>query len=510
MDLSRYKDLILKAKINRKLSWYRASPLKKVIKSKDRYLSVEKETGVPAAFIMCVHLRENASDLGKFKTYIGNGQSLKKITTIVPAGRGPFPSWEAGVIDAIGLQGLEKVSDWSIERACYEWERYNGFGYKKRGINSPYVWSFTDQYKKGHYESDGVFNPNKVSKNIGCYAFYKLIIESDESLTIGRKAVAKKIEDVIQKMKPWYERLLEAIFSFFKTADTIQLPTKGDSMEILTTPQYGDKGPHVKSLQEALGRAGFSTTIDGDFGPKTRAMVSAFQKSKDSAGSGIVGPKTLAWLGLKVKAPATPTTGSGSPKYPSIHKFHPRFEDQLPAPYTHLHPFDVLMSVIGEKEIYGSKDNPLIAHFHEHSGNLGVHSENADYPDEVPHCASALNWAADMSGCKKSDSALAASYSGYGNPRQGNWVEVGDIIHKKTGSQNHVTLCNKRFNRKTASTFEGFGSNQGNMIKVSTYMVKDIKSVQVWTPLAGTVLAPIGVLGDKPTPSSGGLNESTR
>ena len=72
-----------------------------------------------------------------------------------------------------------------------------------------------------------------------------------------------------------------------------------------------------------------------------------------------------------------------------------------------------------------------------------------------------------------------------------------------------MTLCNKRFNRKTEKTFEGFGSNQGNTIKTSIYQVSEISSVQVWDPLPGTVLAPIGILGHRPIASTGGLGEST-
>lgn len=313
-------------------------------------------------------------------------------------------------------------------------------------------------------------------------------------------------------MEALLKKILELIVEFFKIP-----PIEPELKELTTRPLMGDNGPHVAALQTALNNNGAELKVDGDFGPKTLAAVKAFQKSKGSAGSGVIGPKTLGWLGLKVtgtyvvpQAPSKP----GKPVYPSAHPFHPRFENLLPNPYTHLHPFDVARSVAGEKEIPGSRHNPFIAHLHEHSGNLGTHSYGADYSDEVPHCSSGLNWAADMSGCEKSDNALAASWSdskrpSY-NPRQGDWVEVGDIIHKRTGKQNHVTLCNKRFNRRTAKYYEGFGFNQGNSIKPSTYKTSEIISVQMWKPKAGTVLAPIGILGTKPIPATGNGSESTR
>ena len=250
----------------------------------------------------------------------------------------------------------------------------------------------------------------------------------------------------------------------------------------------------VKILQKALNAMGEKLSIDGDFGPKTEAALSKYS------------PKIIL---EKIEAITPPPTGI-LPVYPSPHKYHPRFETLLSFPYTHLHPLDVLRSVSGEKEIPGSQDNPLIAHFHEHSGNLGRHSDQNDYSDEVPHCSSALNWAADMAGCQKTDNALAASWLAYGNPRQGDWVEEGDIIVKKTGNQYHVTLCNKRFNRLLDKIYEGFGSNQSNMIKTTSYPVKDIQGVQVWKPRPGTILAPIGILGMKPTPATGSNEESTR
>ena len=281
-------------------------------------------------------------------------------------------------------------------------------------------------------------------------------------------------------------------------------------------PVFGQTGPDVRIYQTALKALGLKKydpgTVDGEFGDKTKKASAAFQKSIGLKGSGNPGVKTLKALGLTLSKPTEPTPvipGKPGPVpiYPKPHRFHPRFN--VPAPYTHLHPIDVLRSVAGEKEVPGTKDNALIAHFHEHSGNLGSHSDNKnDYADEVPHCSSALNWAADMSGCRKTNNALAASWSKYGNKRTGDFVEVGDVIHIKHPG-NHVTMANKRFNKKTAKSFEGFGSNQGNSVKTSNYKVGDIVSVQVWDPLPGTVLAPIGILGTKPTPATGGPGEST-
>lgn len=248
----------------------------------------------------------------------------------------------------------------------------------------------------------------------------------------------------------------------------------------------------LKTLLNALGPHNLNPE-DPAFGPRSTAAYN----------------EELSKLLKKNPVPAPtpkPVPGTIAPVYPKPGPFHPRFETLLPAPYTHLHPIDILRSVAGEKEILGVKDNPLIAHFHEHSGNLGTHSDGADYHDEVPHCSSAWQWACDMGGCRKTNNALAASWKKYANPRVGDWVEEGDLI---TIGTSHVTSANKRFNRKIATTFEGFGSNQGNTIKTSIYAVSKISSVQVLEPLPGTILAPIGILGHRPVPATGRLGEIT-
>lgn len=270
-------------------------------------------------------------------------------------------------------------------------------------------------------------------------------------------------------------------------------------------PLYGQMGGHVTVLQNALVKKGYAIAVDGHFGPQTKKAVIAFQKSFGSAGTGVIGTVTIEKLGLligNVPQEDVPPTSGITPKYPSPHRFHPRFKVQ--APYTHVHPLDVARSVAGEKEIPGARHNEFIAHLHEHAGNLGVHSDGADYSDEVPHCSSGLNWCADMAGCAKTDNALAASWIKYNVARVGDFVEEGDIIVNGTS---HVTLCNKRFNRKTAKTFEGFGFNQSNTIKTSVYSVSGISAVRVWKPLPGTVLAPVGT---KAIPATGSIGESTR
>ncbi len=149
----------------------------------DRYQTVSKATGVPPAVLMCIHEREAS---GRFDTYLGNGQPLSKITTIVPKGRGPFQTWEAGAIDALKLDHLNTVSGWTVELAAYEFELYNGFGYRNKGVPSAYLWAGSNQYVSGKYVSDGKWDPNAVDHQLGAMVLLKSIFDLDPSLVLRR------------------------------------------------------------------------------------------------------------------------------------------------------------------------------------------------------------------------------------------------------------------------------------------------------------------------------------
>lgn len=134
----------------------------------------EKGYEVPWEFIAVTHQRESS---GNFNTYLGNGQPLSKKTTIVPKGRGPFTSWEEGAIDALLEAGPQaaKNTDWTIGGTLAMLEEYNGLGYAARGLPSPYLWAGTNQYTKGKFVSDGVFDADHVDTQLGCAGLLKFL-----------------------------------------------------------------------------------------------------------------------------------------------------------------------------------------------------------------------------------------------------------------------------------------------------------------------------------------------
>jgi len=151
---------------------------KKVIQNKARYKEVEKATTVPWFVVGCLHMRESS---GNFNTYLGNGQPLNMVTTIVPKGRGPFDSFLDGAIDALQLEGLDKITDWGPEHVAYAAEKFNGFGYRhpSRNIPSPYLWGGTNVQKPGKFVSDGVYDPSVMDTQIGAMAVLKTIMALD-------------------------------------------------------------------------------------------------------------------------------------------------------------------------------------------------------------------------------------------------------------------------------------------------------------------------------------------
>jgi hypothetical protein len=72
-----------------------------------------------------------------------------------------------------------------------------------------------------------------------------------------------------------------------KTASSVRaLPT--------ATSKPGDTGAQVRALQRALKSLGYSVgTIDGQYGPTTKAAVAAFQQTAGLTADGVFGPKTL-------------------------------------------------------------------------------------------------------------------------------------------------------------------------------------------------------------------------
>lgn len=152
--------------------------------AKARYKTVSARTGVPWYAIAVIHERECSQS---WNGSLAQGDPWNRKSIHVPAGRGPFKSWEDCAVDALVNCSpyAARWKDWSIGGLLTLLEQYNGLGYAARGIPSPYVWSGTNQYHSGKYVRDGVFDPNVVDQQLGCAGLLLAMAAVDSDVQFG-------------------------------------------------------------------------------------------------------------------------------------------------------------------------------------------------------------------------------------------------------------------------------------------------------------------------------------
>ncbi|RBP17511.1 lysozyme family protein [Roseiarcus fermentans] len=233
----------------------------RLLRNKTVYQQIEAITDVPWPFIGLCHDRESGFDLN---TYLGNGQPLNRVTTIVPKGRGPFTGPNAfidGAVDALRIQGFVGATDWSLARTLFRLEAFNGFGYHSRGVQSPYLWSGSTVYgppeaRAGKFVSDGVFDPGVVDPQLGVAVILKELIGLDPSIVFGAAPSAPSVSPE---------------------------PDVSLAEDVL----------HVQHALNVLGIVP-SLVEDGILGPRTKAAISAFQEQDGLNDTGLPDAATVA------------------------------------------------------------------------------------------------------------------------------------------------------------------------------------------------------------------------
>lgn len=203
-DLNALKQANAKRWLNAKLTRNFTSVAKHLVDAgaKARYQAVERITGVPWFFIAVAHERESSQD---WTGSLAQGDPWNRESVHVPAGRGPFKSWEEAAVDALVNCSpfAAKNKDWSVGGTLTMLEEYNGLGQasgpsgwagkpytperKQRFAPQPsaYIWAGTDQYKSGKYVADHVYDSTVVDSQLGCAGLLMAMAALDSSIKFG-------------------------------------------------------------------------------------------------------------------------------------------------------------------------------------------------------------------------------------------------------------------------------------------------------------------------------------
>lgn len=225
-------------------------------------------------------------------------------------------------------------------------------------------------------------------------------------------------------------------------------------------PYKGDRGDDVRALQLALNETGARLVVDGDFGPKTAAAVSVVQKANGLYGTGVIGPKTLAILGLQL--PAEEPKKSGIPwfwflkKYEGQHETNPAFNKEMSSKWSMV---GLNLGTISKN--WAAWCGLFIA--------VGLGGVGYQYQKNG---AAARNWG-------KFGQAIEWRVNGF---PQGAIIWLNNAGNCDSSSNNHVTMANGDCTAtdllRSGASFSGYGGNQQNQAKVSNYPVKNICAVR--------------------------------
>ena len=248
---------------------------KKIIIGKPTYEQIEKATGVPWNFVGCLHFMEASL---RFEACLHNGQPWNKKTTIVPIGRGPWNSFVDAAIDALKYDKLADKPEgyWTLARMLAFSESYNGTGYRRKGILSPYVFAYTNlSGELGKYVKDHVYDP-KAEHNRPSVGAILLMLKQMEA-----QPMSKPI--------PTAQTNQEKVFALAKTQIGVKEFVNGSNPQIEAYHRFADKKNLKSDLQSVswcssfmcwlMESSGFGSTNDKaarswlNYGKETKTPV---------------------------------------------------------------------------------------------------------------------------------------------------------------------------------------------------------------------------------------------
>jgi len=198
-----------------------------MVANKSTYDAIAVEANAPWYLVAIIHCLEGSQN---FHTHLHNGDPLTARTVHVPAGRpitgNPPFSFNESAIDALRLDHLAPLIDTSVPGLLFAFEKFNGFGNRVHGINSPYLWSFSNHYSKGKFVEDHVFNPDAVSRQIGAAVLLRRLTE--KQLLLGSDDVITRIRELGEQVLYDPEHFNEQALQLQKLLNSIGLNLRLD------------------------------------------------------------------------------------------------------------------------------------------------------------------------------------------------------------------------------------------------------------------------------------------
>ncbi len=155
----------------------------KLVGLKDKYVPIEKATGVPWYMIAVIHMREADNN---FNCGLAQGDPWNKRSRNKPI-CGPFNSFFDSALWALKHDGLSGQKDWRIEKLLYWNEVFNGAGYHLKGTPSPYIWGGTNIQQAGKYIRDGVYSSKVWDNQPGVAPILYAMSKLDPSIQFVRE-----------------------------------------------------------------------------------------------------------------------------------------------------------------------------------------------------------------------------------------------------------------------------------------------------------------------------------
>jgi len=119
---------------------------------------------VPSYVIAILHFMESGGDM---KRAIKNGRPIPASVSFKDNAIFSLKTFFEMQNRSFSFDSIEGIADF--------FERWNGLGYRMRGLYSPYLWAGTNVPTEGKYTSDGKYTSKAISKQIGAMAYVKAL-----------------------------------------------------------------------------------------------------------------------------------------------------------------------------------------------------------------------------------------------------------------------------------------------------------------------------------------------